>query len=469
MTAPAGRRGRLLGAGLALVLVAGVAATIVLGSRSSGPGEQPGSRPSIVFIITDDQRWDTLGWMPIVERRLARHGVTFSNAFLTNPLCCPSRASILTGQYSHSTGIYRNSPPHGGFPDFKDRSTIATWLRSAGYTTALFGKYLNRYQGTYVPPGWSDWKADSGNDSYYGWTQNVNGRLVNYGTAPSDYQTAVLARQAVSFIERTKGPLFLDFAPTAPHLPTTPAPQDARACPGIGRWNRPPSFNEADVSDKPAWVRALPPLNQDRIRSLAKLRLATCRTLQGVDRAVGQVLDALDRTGRLGRSLIVFMTDNGLAWGEHRWDRKQAAYEESIRTPMIVRYDPLVRAARADPRLVLNVDVAPTAAAVAGVGAPGAEGSSLLAIMRSPAAPWRRDILLEHLRLTRVPSYCGVRTIRYLYVSYETGEQELYDLSVDPYELSNVAGDPAYAAVLRRLRQRDRELCRPPPPGWAGP
>jgi arylsulfatase A-like enzyme len=166
--------------------------------------------------------------------------------------------------------------------------------------------------------------------------------------------------------------------------------------------------------------------------------------------------------------MIVFMSDNGMLWGEHRWHNKLVPYEESVRVPMVVRYDPLIAAPRRDPRLVVNVDLAPTFAQIAGVDAPNVEGRSLLPVLASARGPWRTDFLMEHMRMDPggVPTYCGVHSERYVYVDYVTGDEELYDLATDPYEMQNVVGSAAYAEVLIAMRERLKELCDPRPPGF---
>jgi arylsulfatase A-like enzyme len=429
-----------------------------------------GTKPSILLIITDDQRWDTLAVMRNVQSLLVRHGVAFTNSFVSDPLCCPSRASILTGEYAHSTHVYSNEPPYGGFPAFhQDRSTIATWLHAAGYHTGLFGKYLNHYESTrYIPPGWDEWDAFDGAASPYNfylkYTLNENGRLVRYGNHVVDYSTGVLVRRARAFIERTPGPLFAYFAPFAPHTPDRPARQDMRRAIPLPLY-RPASFDEANVSDKPSWVRRLPRLAPAEVAHIDALREHTAQTLQSVDRAVGSLLEALRNTGRLHDTLIVYTSDNGYMYGEHRFVDKIAPYEESIRVPMVVRYDRLISSPRLDPHLIVNIDLAPTFAAAAGVAAPGAEGMDLLPLLRDPEAPWRTDFLIESTNILDVPAYCGVRAERYVYIRYlQTGEQELYDFAADRLELTNVAGDPAHADVVTRLRRRVAVLCRPPPP-----
>jgi arylsulfatase A-like enzyme len=449
-----------------VVLAAVVVAAVALVGCTRSPVQS--SKPSIVFILTDDQRWDSLDGMPIVRRVLAAHGVTFANAFASNPLCCPSRATILTGQYAHSTGVWQNKGPYGGFEAFhQDHSTIATWLRDRGYHTALFGKYLNRYRGTYVPPGWEKWEAIAGAvdpyDLYYRYTLNVDGRLTEHGTEPEDYSTNVLADDAVDFIRNTSGSLFVYFSPFGPHSPAKPAPEDRERIPRL-RPFRPPSFDEQDVSDKPQWVRNLQPISAAHRAKIDELRAKTYATLISVDRAVGRIVDALEETGRLHNTLIVFMSDNGFLFGEHRFANKAVPYEEAIRVPMVVRYDRLIRSPRVDPHLVVNIDIAPTFAAFADAPSPGAEGRSFLPLLSSPDPPWRNDFLVEHMDLLRVPSLCGVRSERFMYVHYATGEEELYDLANDPYELQNAARDPRLGEALRSLRTREKELCNPPPP-----
>ncbi|MBA2536033.1 MAG: sulfatase-like hydrolase/transferase, partial [Actinobacteria bacterium] len=192
-------------------------------------------RPNIILVFTDDQRADTLWAMPNVQNALVDKGVSFSNAFVVNPVCCPSRVSTLTGGYSHSTGIYRNSPPYGGFRAFDDSSTIATWLKGAGYRTGYVGKYMNGYRATpYIPPGWDHWVAMEG--GYYNYTLNTEGTLTSFGAAPEDYSTDVFAAEAISFVEDTPGPFFLMFSPFAPHSNAAPAPRHANAFSDLEPW-----------------------------------------------------------------------------------------------------------------------------------------------------------------------------------------------------------------------------------------
>ncbi len=430
--------------------------------------------PSVVVIMTDDQRFDSLWAMPTVQAELMAKGVTFENGFVSNSLCCPSRASTLTGAYSHTTGVWRNQPPYGGWGSFDDSSTVGTWLQAAGYRTGFFGKYLNRYwtpayESGYVPPGWDRWVAFP-RSGYFEYDLNMDGTIVHFGATPQEYSTRVLASEAAAFIRNEAGPILVWFTPYAPHNPATPEPRYATAFSDLPP-SRPPSYNEADVSDKPTWLQRIKPLSADKAARKDAFRIDQYRTLLSVDDAVGEILRALEDTGRLHDTLIVFMSDNGMLYGEHRWTTKRVAFEEAIRIPFVIRYDALVGAPRSDPHLVMNIDVAPTIAELAGVDAPGADGRSLLPLLADPQAPWRTDFLVEHLQKTRdaVPTYCGVRTERYLYTVYVTGDRELYDLAQDPYELTSIAGSPEAASIQADLHARLLELCDPPPPGMALP
>jgi N-acetylglucosamine-6-sulfatase len=449
------------------ILLCAVLAVALIGSGNAGAQAQP----NIVLVLTDDQRWDTLNVMPTVQTRLVSRGVTFTNGFVVNPVCCPSRASTLTGRYSHSTGVYNNGGPYGGWGSFRTReaSTIATWLHGGGYRTGFFGKYLNNYGGRFVPPGWSRWVAFSPPNvaNYYGYRLNVDGTLVGHGTDPGDYSTDVLAEHASSFI-RSAGPrpLFVLFAPFAPHGPPTPAPRHEGAFSGLPPW-RPPSYNEPDVADKPAWVRSLAPLTSEDAVAVDAFRRGQLESLLAVDEAVDQLLEALAATGRLDETIFVFTSDNGYLWGEHRWRTKIVPYDESIRVPLVVRYDGVASPAATSSRVVANIDLAPTFAAAGGVAAPGAEGRSFLSLLRNPNAPWRPDVLVENRKsgtAPQVPSYCVIRNATYSYVQYGTGEEEIYDVSADPGQLRNLARDPAFRETLVTFRQRTRALCNPAPP-----
>jgi len=463
--------GPLSGAGKARRLASACLAVLSVSVSQAPPAaaqEGPADPPSILLIVTDDQRWDTLWAMPGVQRSLVEPGVSFSESFTTSSLCCPSRVSMLTGAYPHTTGVYRQAPPHGGFKSFEDSTTIATQLDDAGYRTGYFGKYVDSYQSDalsgYVPPGWDRWVAFV-HAEYFDYGLTIDGTVQRYGLAPGNYSTDVLADQTEDFIRGSEGPLFAIFAPAAPHAPAIPSPVDEGKFDDLRAW-RPPSFNEEDRSDKPRYVQVLHRVGPDRTEYVDTLRRNQYRSLQAIDRAVDHLLGAMEDTGRLDDALVIYTSDNGLLWGEHRWIKKEVPYEEAIRIPLIVRADAMVgEGGRTDDHLVANIDLAPTMAEAAGVELPNADGKSLLPLLQGRSGEWRRAILIEHLRGTNpVPTYCAVRTAHHLFASYETGERELYDLDADPLQLRNLAGTAP--GLEARLETTLRSLCDPPPPGF---
>jgi arylsulfatase A-like enzyme len=429
--------------------------------------QTPG-RPNIVLIVTDDQRYDTLHVMPEVQRLLMRRGMTLRRAIVTNPLCCPSRATILTGRYSHTTGVYTNQAPNGGWTVFQpsESNTIATALQDVGYRTALIGKYLTGYGGEtpYVPPGWDRWLAVHGGGGYYNYSMydHVRG-LVNYGSRPSDYSTDVIRRHAVSFIRNAPEdrPLFMMVTPFAPHGFPTAAPRhegDLASAPV--RLN--PAVNETDVSDKPAHVASRVTVTDDLVRNRTRDQW---ETLLAVDGMVSRILQELAAAGRGGNTLFIFTSDNGVANREHRWVGKQVPYEGSIRVPLVMRLPGVIPANTVSVALVSNVDLAPTIADFAGASLP-ADGVSLRPLLTGAVTSVRGSVLLEHSEsVPAVPTYCGVRTPSFTFAHYATGEDELYDLVKDPRQLQNVAlTRPSKTAQMRALTE---SLCQPVPPGFS--
>jgi N-acetylglucosamine-6-sulfatase len=465
--------GARLWAGGATILLASVLLIAAPPDRPAAGSDAASTRPDVVIIITDDQRADQLGRMPVTSGDLAGTGVKFDQAFASHPLCCPSRIGILRGQYAHTTGIYSNDGARGGFAVIRDRgleaSTLATWLDAAGYRTGLAGKYFNGYDERtgYVPPGWDYWRG--GSPAYY------------RAGGPSLYHSNQLTRYADEFIRGTAPDtsLFLYLSYLAPHAPSKPAAKYAAdpRCDGITT-STSPSFNEADVSDKPSPVRSKPLMTAAQQQYIGTtLPTDQCRALLSVDDGVATVLQALRDTGRLNNTLLVFMSDHGLFLGEHRIQAlKILTYEEAIRIPLVIRYDPLTAGvASVDQHLVLNVDIAPTIADLVGLnvtpGCPvppygpcngGFDGRSLVPILAKSASEWRSDILVENHQA------CGVRTERYAFVRYRTGEEELYDLAADPHQLSNLlfgTRTPATSAIRDELFARLKVLCQPPAPG----
>jgi N-acetylglucosamine-6-sulfatase len=443
-----------------------------LGVTASQPDTgfaQTAPRPNILFILTDDMKASDLDYMPNTRSLLASEGVKFTKAWVTRSLCCPSRASTLRGQYAHNHEVWVNVPPMGGFWNFYDQglenSTIATWLDAAGYDTILIGKYLNRYgldrngnyaPTTYVPPGWDRWYAWQGaypsNTTY---DINENGRIVTYQRSQV-HDTDLHAKTAEDFIRSTAGgaPFFMYLSPNAPHHPSYYASRHANMFTNTAL-PKPSSFNEADVSDKPKWVQNKPRLSSTQISNMTDFYRKRLRALQSVDEMVGRLENALRATGELSNTYIVFTSDNGIYLGEHRLTEKAAAYNAAPRVPLLVR-GPGVPRGVARSQIALNNDLAPTFASWAGITPPTwVDGRSLSPLLTaSPPASWRTAFLIEHRRsteefgyVTAIPNYDAVRTARYSYVEYETGEKELYDLNADPTELTNI-----YNNASQRLR-----------------
>lgn len=451
-----------------LVLVAGCAA-----ASSAAPAERALIRPNVVVIMTDDQTVDDLRVMRNVRHLLVERGTTFDQSVVSNPLCCPSRAAFLTGQYGHNNHVQGNSVANG-ISQLDQSNTLPVWLSDAGYHTIFVGKYLNEYKRFMyrrIPPGWSDWNAGL-QLSFFDHTMNRNGKIVRFGSRPEDYQSDVYTRIAVDAIRSspTGAPLFLWLSYFAPHqgggkedsdpdnlMSTIPAPRHAARFPNV-QLPRDPSFDEADVSDKPAAIRARPVFGDSTTLSMTTTYRHRLQSLLAVDEGVAKVVAALKRSGRLDDTLILFTSDNGFLQGQHRIvNHKELPYEPSIRVPLVVRGPGVPQNVHLQ-QLVANVDLAPTIAAAAKV-VPwrDEDGRSLLPLLADPAAAWPRDVLLERgpgVTVGGPRQYTAIRTARYVYVEYATGEKELYDLQVDPFELESKHDDPAYAQVEADLATR---------------
>jgi N-acetylglucosamine-6-sulfatase len=453
----------------------------------SRPGCAPRGRPNFVFIFADDLDAGSLRYMPRTRRLLGGCGATFRNMFVTNPICCPSSVSILTGRYSRNHQIVHNTPPLGGFQKFKDlggeSSTLATWLHDAGYYTGRLGKYLVGYPlgTTYVPPGWDEWHCSyDGFSPYFNYALNENGVVVPYGAGEDDYITDVLARRAVEFLADAEAiddrPFFLFLAPTAPHSgvarngPPTPAPRHLGKFAGISA-PRPPSFNEADMSDKPPGIRDLPPLTAAQVAAIDLEYQARIEALQSVDEAVEQVIDALDVLGELEDTYVIFTADNGYHLGQHRLlNGKAQLYEEDIRVPLLVR-GPGIREDTKLDHLVLNIDMAPTIADLAGA-TPGhqPDGRSLAPLLMPGASPWRdrgrnpwrRDFVVEIYRAAgQIGEPCfALRTQDEIYAEFASGFREFYRLRQDPYQLANRASQLGPRDLNRFSRRLAEMLIR---------
>src|SRR5215210_3134797 len=416
------------------------------------------AKPNIVFILADDMRKDDMKYMPKTRSLLGERGMGFRNAFVSHPLCAPSRSTIMRGQYAHNTGVWSNSSTDssstsiGGWKAYQrngnEQDNVGTRLQDAGYRTGLFGKYLNGYTNTtFIPRGWDRWFAlfSSGDLHYFDYDVNDQGTTRHFGNTDSDYKTDVLSRKTNAFISDSAArgtPFFAYVAPTAPHDPATPAPRDAHAHDGVNG-PRLSSFNEADVSDKPSWIRRLPRLTADQIAAIDKRHEKRIESLQAVDDLVEGVVGTLRNAGVLSNTYIFFTSDNGFHHGEHRIPRqKWRPYEEDIQMPLVVR-GPGIAAGSTTYKLVLNTDYLPTFTDLAGEQSPPyVDGRSLRPVLNESVTSWRSAILLE-AAANYSPAYYGIRTAstngitRRKYVEYAGGARELYNLESDAYELTN--------------------------------
>ncbi len=468
--------------GYARASVAALVAMLVCGASAALPPSSAGGSierpPNVLLVITDDQPWDTLPTtggppaMPWLESRLADptdHWVRFTNAFLNVPLCCPSRASILTGRYARHTGVEGN----GDGADLDESSTLATWLDGAGYQTAFIGKYLNGYpwdRGPYVPKGWDRFLAKRNLDvstTYEGYPIVDQGVPLTAGTGEAAYATSLLADEASAFIRGASGerPWFLVFAPSAPHEPWMPASQDAGSFDGVAVAT-PSSQAMNDVRGKPEWVRALPAIDRAAEEALVEQRRDMLETLGAVDRALHSLVADVRMRGELERTIVVFLSDNGYSFGEHRWVGKRCPYDACVHTPLVVRSPWTDGHVVTVP--VSNVDLAPTILDLVGLDVPGigTDGLSLRSVLddRIEGSVPRDAVLIEWAGDGDVPAWRGLRTDAFSYLEHADGTVELYDLlgrlgPADPSELRNRADDPAYASVRRELAVSLAELA----------
>jgi arylsulfatase A-like enzyme len=459
-----------------------LALSATLASSAPSQPQQTQARPNVLVLMTDDQTVESMRVMTNVNTLLAARGTTFTNNFASFPLCCPSRATFITGQYGHNHTIMGNAAPTGGYDKLAPThaNTLPAWLRQAGYQTVHIGKYLNGYgraRPTEVPAGWAEWYGSTDPSTYrfYNYTLNENGRLVTYGSDPASYQADVYSRKAVDAVRRlapAPAPLFLSVAFLAPHSGGPRESDDPRnlatPAPAPRHRNRfaaepfPQSaaFNEADVSDKPLGIRNRPLLNAQAIADITENYRQRLESLLAVDEAVAAIVAALRETGELEQTLIVFTADNGFFHGEHRVaSGKVLLYEPSIRVPLIMR-GPGVPRARHVVELVANIDLAPTIVAATGASPLRVmDGRSLLPLAQDAGRRTGRDILIE-----RGPGgnnqqiFTALRTTRYLYAEYSNGDRELYDLLRDPHQLTSLHADPAHQTLRTALAGRLAQL-----------
>lgn len=439
--------------------------------------------------MTDDQTLRSFGpgAMPYTWELFQEEGTLFTQAVATPPLCCPSRAGFLTGQYPHEHGVDANVP---GYPALREKeSVLPAWLDRAGYRTGFVGKYLNGYEsvgGDMPAPGWDSWFAASGYPAYFDYAVSDQGRSRRYGSSREDYSTDVFAAEAMDFVSAGDGrrPFFLWLALNAPHVAAgrsapcgflQPEPPSPRA---FSRYAdeplpRDPSFAEADVSDKPSFIRDGARLSAADIEEMTLRWRCGLATLRSADGAMEKLVAALEEAGELDETLLVFTSDNGYFFGEHNRDGdKRLPYGASLRVPLAVRMPasvaPAERVERSD-ALVANIDLAPTVLELAGARPCAArhcrslDGRSLLPLLAGELEGWADDraVLVE---LDDAFTYRALRTRRYLYseLAADRGgplaeaEVELYDLRTDPHELHNLWREDrgAASAIQARLARR---------------
>jgi arylsulfatase A-like enzyme len=457
-----------------LLALLALALPLLTGLHTPPARAQSIRKPNVILIVADDLDARLLARLPKIDAFLGDGGTSFPNFFVTIPQCCPSRATILRGQYVHNHRVYTNNGRLGGWRRWHGlglgRSTIATWLNDSGYRTGIFGKFLNGYEedgGKTVDPGWDNWTVLA-SGSYFDYTLNVNGKEVAYGNGPKDYLTDVLSDRLDDFVRdsvRNDVPFFAYVPVKAPHAPATPAPRHANAH-GNVKAPRVPSWNEDDVSDKPPSIRDLPRLSRDDIRRINASYRKRLRSMLAVDDLVGRLSRTLSDLGVADSTYIFVTSDNGYQLGEHRIRCcKGRPYEESIRVSLLAR-GPGIGAGATDRRLVATTDLAPTIAEIAGATPDRqVDGRSFLPLLRGENVPWRTAVLIEQYKKGDNPKWLAVRVEDGVYIEHDPSVRERYDLAADPYQLENLAGadpelDAALAARVDALRSCSGDTCR---------
>jgi arylsulfatase A-like enzyme len=556
---------RLAAAASLLALLAALVFATARSADAASSSAFPPESPSFVVIQTDDETLDQLysvfnaggveiPTMPNTLSLIAGRGITFNRYYVSYPLCCPSRVSLMTGRYAHNSNVRGNVQPNGGYTGFKARGAfthnIATWLQGAGYRTIHIGKFLNGYgdepydTGTDVPPGWSAWHTVLNADThhyFYGYTLNDNGSLDGpfgdpgnwetreYGERdyfgcptttiedkPCYYETDVLSRIAYEELSGTspEQPFYLQLDYTAPHgdfrrpAGPEPAPRHYTLFDGAPYpHSREQGFNEGNVNDKPRFIREAPYLSLNDIHTYRVYYQKALASLRAIDDGVKTVLDTLGSLHRLRNTYVIFTSDNGFFYGEHRLTGgKFLAYEPATHLPLLIR-GPGITPGTSTGELAANIDIAPTILELAGVTPDkSVDGSSLVPFFRDPSLRTRRPILFESFvetndveangeptaQSTRVrelarPSsagadahasiiappkdYEGIRLGPYKYIEWPDGEKELYDITKDPFELNNIVRDANYFPIraylhaeLVRLEACVGRTCREPAP-----
>lgn len=456
------KRATLVGAGLPLLLAV---PSRISGERSVQTGVRTPTRKNVLLVLTDDQDPASVMSMPKTVSRMIDGGVRFPNGSVCIPQCGPSRASLFTGKYPHNHGCLDHSGPDQTYGRFLERGhhrdNLPVWLRAAGVKTAIMGKYLNGYgageSNTYVPPGWDRFIGWQGSYQEHGageWRVNDGGGIRRYDrTAVHD--TDWFADRAERFVRANRGlsrPWFLMVSLNAPHSEAYSADRHDGMF-GDVRMPQPPSFDEADVSDKPRWVRGRSRLTPGQVAEAEREWRQRQRALQSVDDLVGRLTAALDETGQDEDTMVIYTSDNGFLLHRHRVYSKGAPYNESMGVPFLVG-GPGVEPGHVRPELVSNVDLAPTICEWTGTPVPDSvDGRSFAPLLSGESQTWRDLQLVEFFNGDQ--DYAGVRTAdNRLYVEYETGEREYYEMDTDPYQLDSQHENHENADEMARLSER---------------
>ena len=433
--------------------------------------------PNIVLIMTDDQNWQSINCMPIVTERISGQGLTFENAFVTSPNCCPARAGFFTGDYVADHGVFTNALPQGGAAAYSPSGSFPEILGAQGYTTGLFGKYLTSYRSEAhgAPIGFDRYLVldDASHPdrrpetlSYFNWAGTPDdGSTILYGDSDEDYSTDVFGEAARDFIaEAGDAPFFLQYSPFAPHRPATLPARHVDLAESFQRTEFPPNYGV--VPQDAGWTNELRDRTWTNTRQpeVESVRSQQIASLQSVDENVGILLDELEANGQLDNTVVIFTSDNGFAWGEHRWLHKLCAYEACIRVPLVIadfRPDGATSQTRGsvDSRIVTNLDVAATIADLAGSFDAQVMPAATPIDLGEPTSPVRSQFLIENYTAGNgaqplgQPAFQGVRTETHKYVRYPDGQEELFLLQTDPFELVNEIASPDETNTVEELRQ----------------
>ena len=444
---------------------------------------------NVVFVLVDDLDWNLFNQIPRLAA-LKEQGITFTNHTVTDSLCCPSRVSIMRGQYIHNHKVISNiEETGGGWPTFRDRKEeqdcLPVWLDNAGVTTALFGKYLNDFpskprEATYIPPGWDQWGVPiSRGDSYtgYNYTMNDNGTLIRYGNKPSDFLNDVITDKATEFIETAASPFFLELSTYSPHKPAPVATRNALKHGGTLA-PRNPTYNAFGV-DEPAWMRDIKALTPSQLAKADQQWRKRARSAESIGDSVDAIVAKLKETGHDKDTLIVLTTDNGYHVAERRMFKgKRTPYASDTVVPMIVMGPGVPMGVTVD-SMTSTTDLGPTFAELFGATAPNwVDGRSLFGFLGNGETPlgWRNAVLSESLGISTPidpdyqknapPQYYALRSEKWLYVEYADGSKTLYDRENDPFEMVNLVktADPlllgSLSAQLKQLSTCSGDTCR---------